>query len=270
VSDSQSGWQQERGQITVVMPALNEEEAVGAHVRGVLASPALRKLPIERIIVVDNGSTDATARVAREAGAQVVSEPRRGYGAACRAGVLAASANSIVLLMDADGSDDLAGAARVAALVLGGEADLAVGSRTRGHAERHALTMQQRAGNAVAALVLRALVGARISDLGPMRAIRRERLLALAMSELTYGWSTEMLVKAARASYRLAEVPVDYHRRTGGASKVSGSLRGTVQASWSILATIVRYARWQPGASATQRHDTPQHAVLAAEGRAHE
>ena len=238
----------ERGQprVVVVMPALNEEAAVGAHVRAALAHPTLAALPLARVIVVDNGSDDATSTVARAAGAEVVSEPRRGYGRACLAGALAAADSDILLLMDADGSDDLAGAARVARLVLAGAADLAMGSRTRGVVEPGALTPQQRVGNAIAAALMRLLCGARVSDLGPVRAIRRETLLAFDMREMTYGWSTEMLVKAARAGLRIVEAPVDYHRRAGGQSKVSGTLTGSVRAGWRILTAIARYARWRP------------------------
>lgn len=241
--------------ISIVLPALNEEHAVGQQVTALLAHGGLRQAGALRVIVVDNGSDDRTAAVATAAGAEVVRELRRGYGAACLAGVRAASPGDIILLMDADGSDDLAGAAKVAALVAHGAADLAMGSRVRGQVDRGALTPQQRAGNALAALLLRPLAGLRVSDLGPVRAIRREALLALDMREMTYGWSTEMLLKAGRAGYRVVEVPVDYHRRAGGRSKVAGTLLGTLRASRSILGTIGRYARWRPSiiAQASER-----------------
>ncbi len=232
--------------VTVVMPALNEECTVGRNVQALFDHPTMQKLPIARIIVVDNGSTDETAAVARAAGAQVVSEPRRGYGSACLAGVLRAEDGHVILLMDADGSDDLSGAALVANLVLSGEADIAMGSRTLGRSDPGALVLQQRVGNAVAAHLMRMVSGVAVSDLGPTRAIRRDMLLALGMSEMTYGWSTEMLVKATRAGYRLVEAPVDYHPRRGGTSKVSGTVRGSIQAGWSILTTILRHARWMP------------------------
>jgi glycosyltransferase involved in cell wall biosynthesis len=235
--------------ITIVLPALNEAAAVGTQVVALLAHDGLRQLGIRRVIVVDNGSDDQTAEVAALAGAQVVREPRRGYGFACMAGVQAAAPGDIILLMDADGSDDPAGAACVAGLVALGEAELAMGSRVRGRAERGALTPQQRAGNALAAVLLRQLAGLHLTDLGPLRAIGREALLALDMREMTFGWSTEMLLKAGRAGYRVVEVPVDYHRRTGGRSKVAGTLMGTLRASRSILATIGRYGRWQPRAN---------------------
>lgn len=231
--------------LTVILPALNEEAAIGPQILALLAHPAWRALPLAEIVVVDNGSQDDTARVARVTGARVVYEPRRGYGSACYAGLLAAQSD-VLLLMDADGSDDLAGAALVALRVLADEADLAMGSRVRGHCEPGALTPQQRIGNSVAALLMRLLYGVRVTDLGPVRAIRRDALLALDPRERTFGWSTEMLVKAARAGYRITEEPVDYHRRVGGVSKVSGTLRGSVSAAYSILATVMRYARWQP------------------------
>lgn len=231
------------------MPALNEEGALGAHLRRLLAHPAIQALPVTRVIVVDNGSTDGTARIARQAGAEVVSEPRRGYGWACIAGVRAAAGADTVLLMDADGSDDPAGAATIAALVLSGAADLAMGSRTRGTVERGALTPQQRSGNAVGAMLLRTLYGIRVSDIGPTRAIHRDTLLALDMREMGYGWSTEMLAKAARAGLRIREAPVSYHCRAGGKSKVAGTLSGTLKASIHILRTLNRYRRWQPGVS---------------------
>lgn len=234
--------------LTVILPALNEAATVGAQIRTLVAHPAWRSLPLAEIIVVDNGSDDATASVAHAAGARVVSEPRRGYGAACYAGLLAAR-TAILLLMDADGSDDLADAARVARCALAGEADLVMGSRVRGRCEPGALTPQQRVGNAIAAALMGLLYGVRVTDLGPVRAIRREALLALDPRERGYGWSTEMLVKAARAGYRIAEEPVAYHRRAGGASKVSGTLGGSLRAGYSILATVLRYARWRPAAA---------------------
>jgi hypothetical protein len=234
--------------VTIVLPALNEAATVGHQVAALLADGRLRALGLRQVLVVDNGSDDGTADVAAAAGAVVVREPRRGYGWACLAGVRAAPPGDLILLMDADGSDDLAGAAAVAALALGGAADLAMGSRVRGRVDRGALMPQQRAGNALAAALLRPLAGVRVSDLGPVRAIRREALLALDMREMTYGWSTEMLLKAGRAGYRVVEAPVDYHRRAGGRSKVAGSLVGTLRASRAILGTLARHARWRPAA----------------------
>ena len=241
--------------IAIVMPALDEEATVAPQIHAILAHPVLGTFPIVRVIVVDNGSTDATASVAQSAGAMVVSQPTRGYGAACLAGVVAAVDADIVLLMDADGSDDLDGAARVAELFLQGSAELVMGSRTTGYRQPGALTPQQRIGNALATLLMWLVYGKRISDIGPVRAIRRSDLLALGMSEMTYGWSTEMLVKAIRAGYRIIEVPVGYHCRSAGRSKVSGSVRGVLRAGWCILATVLRYARWHPTNRVTLRDD---------------
>jgi glycosyltransferase involved in cell wall biosynthesis len=232
--------------VWVVIPAHDEANVVGDQVRALYAHMALTALPLGGVIVVDNDSTDGTAETARAAGAHVGFEPRRGYGAACLAGVKAAPAGAIVLLMDADGSDDLDGAARVAALVLRGEADLAMGSRVRGTLEPGALTLQQRMGNAVVAAGMHLLYGMHVTDVGPTRAIRRERLLALHMSEMTYGWSAEMLMKSARARYRFVEMPVDYHARAGGQSKVSGTVSGSIRAGWSMLVTLLKYVYWLP------------------------
>lgn len=236
-----------RGQsLAIVMPALNEAGAVGQQIAALRTYFTCSALPIPRIVVVDNGSTDGTAYIARAAGAEVLTEPRRGYGFACLAGVRAAVGADVVLLMDADGSDDLAGAAQLAEIVMRGDADLAMGSRARGQIEARALTPQQRAGNAVGALLLGLLYGVRVSDIGPTRAIRRDALLKLDMHEMGYGWSVEMLAKAARAGLRIHELPVDYHARTAGRSKVSGTLCGTLLASQHILRTLVRYRRWHP------------------------
>jgi len=244
----------ETNRLTIILPALNEADAIGLQIQSLVAHPAWRALPLTEIVVVDNGSEDATASVAGAAGARVISAPRRGYGAACYAGLLAARSD-VLLFMDADGSDDLAGAARVARHVLSGGADLAMGSRVRGRREAGALTLQQRVGNAMAALMVRLLCGVRVTDLGPTRAIRRKALLALDPQERTSGWSTEMLVKAARAGYRIVEEPVDYHRRIGGVSKVSGTLRGSLRAGYCILTTVLRYARWRPASYPTRHHD---------------
>jgi rSAM/selenodomain-associated transferase 1 len=231
---------------SVVIPALNEEPVIGQVVTRLRECAALQAAGITDIVVVDNGSDDATAAVARAAGARVVSEPGRGYGRACLAGVLAAAEAEVIVLMDGDGSDVPEDILRVWEPVRASVADLAMGSRARGRCEPGALTPQQRVGNAVGALLLRLLYGVRVSDLGPLRAIRRETLLRLHMQEMTYGWPTEMLAKAGRLGLKIQELPVDYRRRAGGSSKVAGTLKGTIKASWRILRTIARYRRWQP------------------------
>jgi glycosyltransferase involved in cell wall biosynthesis len=226
--------------IAAVIPALNEAPSIGRVVRGLRTQTTTALL---QIIVADNGSSDDTATIARTASATVVTEPRRGYGYACRAGVLAADADVIVLL-DGDAADDPADLPHVLAPILDGSADLVVGSRSLGTLEPGSMTPHQVFGNWLAATIMRHLYGVAVSDLGPFRAIRRADLLALDMQEMTYGWSVEMMVKAARAGLRYHEVPVSYRRRAGGVSKVAGTLSGSVRAGWCILSTTVRYCRW--------------------------
>jgi len=222
--------------VDVVIPALDEEAAL-PHV--------LREIPrdVRRVVVADNGSTDGTARVARAAGAEVVQEARRGYGAACLAALahLAADPPDIVVFLDGDRSDYPDQLPRLTAPIEAGEADLVIGSRVTGRRTRGALTPQQRVGNAIACGALRWLYGARYTDLGPFRAIRWDALTALQMRDLDYGWTVEMQIKAARRGLRHREVAVDYRARIG-ASKVSGTLRGTLGASRKILWLLARHA----------------------------
>ena len=226
--------------IFAVIPALNEEAAIGQTVRG------LPRDLLTEVIVVDNGSTDGTAIAAWQAGAIVVTEPERGYGAACAAGVALARrlGADIIVQLDGDASDVPADLPAILAPVLAEEADLVMGARTRG-VEPGALTPPQRLGNWLTARILRRY-GLSITDVGPFRAIRADALATLGMAERTYGWSTEMLVKAARAGLRMHEVPVSYRRRAGGASKVAGTIRGSLRAGVVILQTTYRYAHWSP------------------------
>jgi hypothetical protein len=201
-----------------------------------------------RVIVVDNGSTDATAQEARAAGAEVVHEARRGYGHACSAGVAAAGEAEVLVFLDGDFSSLPAELPVVLAPILSGEADLVLGSRTRGHIAPGAMPPQQRFGNWLASRLMSRLYGLAVSDLGPYRAIRRSLLAGLDMREMTYGWPTEMMVKAAKGDARLVEVPVSWHPRQAGRSKVSGTLRGTILAAWYILGVTLRYAWRRPQA----------------------
>lgn len=223
-----------RLRIAAVVPALDEAPSIAGVVTDLIGHPL-----IDRVIVVDNGSRDGTGEIARRAGATVVREERRGYGSACRAGVRAATGADVVVLLDADGADDPADLDAVIGALLGGEADLVVGSRVLGTAERGALAPAQRAGNRLATALMRARFGMRVTDLGPLRAIRRADLLALEMTELTYGWSAQMVVLARRAGLRYREVPVRYRRRIG-VSKVSGTVRGRLGAGWCILRAVAR------------------------------
>ena len=219
-----------------MIPARNEE----ASLPDVLASLDRDRLP--EVVVVDNGSDDATAQVAMRGGARVAREPHRGYGAACLRGIslLRESPPEVVVFLDADGSDDPSDLPALLGPIARGEADLVIGSRVLGRSEPGALTAAQRFGNALSAMLLRALFGARASDLGPFRAIRWEALERLGMRDRDYGWTVEMQARAARLHLRCAEVPVRYRRRAAGKSKVAGTLQGATLAGAKILWTIGR------------------------------
>lgn len=224
--------------IAVVIPALNEAGTIRTLVHEVRQTvPAL-------VIVVDNGSTDDTAREAQAGGALVVAEPRRGYGYACAAGVAVAAATSadVVAFLDGDYSFQPVELPRLLMPLLWDRADLVLGSRWLGHIEPGAMPPQQRLGNWLAARLMNALYATTLTDLGPYRAIRLPLLMSLDMGEMTYGWPTEMMVKAARRGERLVEVPVSFHSRRWGQSKVSGTVRGTILAAWHILGVTLRYA----------------------------
>lgn len=242
MTTEQTGDPAARPTLAVVIPALNEEEAIGDEIAEVLALGSDPALPADLIgvFVVDNGSTDRTAERATEAGATAVPEPRRGYGRACLTGILATGPVDLIALMDGDGSDRPEDLARVLAPLLAGEADLVIGSRTRGSYEPGSLLPQQLFGNWLAGRLLRLLYGVRVSDIGPLRVIRRADLLALGMREMTYGWSVEMIARAARAGLRVDEVPVSYRKRAGGVSKVSGNVQASVRAGVRIIGAIVR------------------------------
>ena len=221
--------------VAVVIPALNEERPL------VQVLAELPRAGVQTVVVVDNGSTDGTAAVARAGGATVVSEPRRGYGAACLAGLahLRAHPPQVVAFLDADLSDDPAQLPEVLAPVLEGRADLVVGSRVLGVHAPGSLTAAQVLGNRLAVALLGLLFGARYTDLGPFRAIRWSALEGLGMRDRGYGWTVEMQARAARAGLSAVEVPVRYRRRLGR-SKISGTVRGVVGAGAKILFTIAR------------------------------
>lgn len=220
--------------VAVIIPALNEAPAIG---KVLTAIPAW----VDQVIVADNGSTDATARIAREGGAQVVSQPRRGYGAACLAGMAALGPAKVVVFMDGDFSDHPEQMGRLVDPVTQGQAQLVIGSRILGRPEPGALTPQARWGNWLACLLIRLFWGVRFTDLGPFRAIERDALARLGMNDQGYGWTVEMQVKAARLDLVCSEAPVDYRRRIG-LSHISGTFRGTMAAGGKILFTIAKYA----------------------------
>lgn len=222
--------------VAAIIPALNEEAAIGDVVAAVPRSI------VDKVIVVDNGSTDGTAQAAAAAGAVVVYEPRRGYGRACMAGVAAAGGAEALLFLDGDGSCDPAEAPLLVAPLLAGQADLVLGSRELGGVAHGAMAPHQRLGNRLVAWLLRRLYGIAVTDIGPFRAVRSQALCSLAMREQTYGWPVEMVVKAARQGLRIIEVPTRSRPRAGGESKVSGTLRGTLLAGYHMLALTLRYA----------------------------
>ena len=224
--------------VAIVIPALNEEAAL---------KRLLAELPrnfARWIIVVDNGSSDATAAVARDAGVLVASEPERGYGLACLKGFTMARSlgAEFVIFMDGDGSDDPADLPIMLAPASEGRADLVVGSRVSERAERGAVPFQARLGNWLVSHMISILYGVQLHDIGSFRVIRCSMLHVLQMEEKTSGWPVEMLVKAAQARYRIVELPVHYRHRSHGRSKVSGTLAGSIEAAYFMLRITLRYA----------------------------
>ena len=224
--------------VAIIIPALNEEAAL---------HHLLAELPkdfAQWVIVVDNGSTDATASVARGEGAIIASEPVRGYGRACLRGFQTARSlgAEIVIFMDGDGSDDPADLPMILEPISAGNADFVIGSRVSKRAERGAIPPQARLGNWLVSRIIHILYGARLQDIGSFRAIRSSMLDALDMCEMTYGWPVEMLVKAAQAHYRIVELPIHYRRRRHGRSKVAGTITGSIKTAWYMLSTTFRYA----------------------------
>ena len=221
--------------VSVVIPCLNEQEPIAGVVAEVLAQG------VDEVIVADNGSTDATAARAVDAGAQVVSEPRRGYGRACATGFAATRPDAdVVCFLDGDGSDVPDFLAAVAGPVARGEADFVMGSRLRGKREPGSMTPQQRVAGYLAGTLMRIVYGVKFTDMSPFRAMRVGGLRALGMSEVTYGWNLEMQMRVAAAGLRILEIPVDHRCRRGGVSKVSGNLAAGLSAAWKITTTFLR------------------------------
>ena len=223
--------------VSVVVPALNEEEPIATVVREIIATGIPRE-----VVVVDTESTDRTADEAKNAGADVISAPR-GYGRACAAGVAAVSKDcDVIVFLDGDGSDVPALIPALLDPIYHGTHDFVVGSRTRGQREPGSMNFQQVFAGYLAGLLIHLLYGVRYTDMSAFRAIRRDALAKLDMREKTYGWNLEMQMKAARIGLRILEVPVNHRRRAGGVSKVSGTLRGTFLAGSRIVATFLRIA----------------------------
>jgi glycosyltransferase involved in cell wall biosynthesis len=222
--------------IALVIPVIDE----GATIAGVVR--AVPRDVIDDIIVVDGGSRDDTVAAARGAGARVIVEPRAGYGAACLVGVAAAADCAVIAFIDGDGSDDPADLRRIVGPILADEQDFVIGSRADAARAAGSMGAHQLLAGRLAGLAIRALYGVRYTDMGPLRAIRRDALEKLGMRETTYGWNLEMQMRAARAKLRILELSVAHRRRAGGASKVAGSLRGTLRASWNLATTFVRVA----------------------------
>ena len=236
--------------VAVVIPALNEADNVAAVVH------ALHAEGIDLVVVADNGSSDATGAVAQTAGAVVVVEPRRGYGWACAAGTAEALRRGarFLVYIDAGQSSRASEISRLLDPLLDGRADLVLGSRTLGSIDRGAMGPHQRFGNWLTAAIMRRLYRITVTDLGPYRAIEAGLLSTLDMSEMTFGWPTEMTVKAARRKARIVEVPVSWLNRYSGKSKVSGTIKGTVLAGWFLLSVTVKHAFGQhPTQRSTQR-----------------
>lgn len=223
----------------VIIPALNE----AGNISQLVAETWLQ--PVDWVIVVDNGSSDGTAVLAEKAGSQVVSEPQRGYGYACAAGTAAAlgAGADILAFMDADFSSPPAELPRLLTPIQRNKADLVLGSRTLGDIAVGAMLPHQRFGNRLAAWLMSRLYDIVITDLGPYRAIRADLMRGLEMREMTFGWPTEMMVKVAKGNGRILEVPVSWHTRRRGRSKVSGTVRGSFLAAYYILGITLRYAR---------------------------
>jgi glycosyltransferase involved in cell wall biosynthesis len=230
--------------VSVVIPTYNEAGSIGRVIADV------PREAVAEIVVVDSDSTDGTAEAARQMGARVVREPRRGYGRACLSGLAAVDSPDVVVFLDGDYSDRPAEMPRLLAPLREASADLVIGSRLAGDRAAGAMPWHAVAGNRIAARLIGLACGVRLTDLGPFRAARYDALVALDLREETYGWPVEMIVKGARRGLRIAEVPVSYHPRIGS-SKISGTLRGSVGAGWCILAGILKY-RFADGAAVSR------------------
>ena len=224
--------------IGVIIPAHNEEESIAGVIKEIPSSL------VHEIVVVNNHSSDSTARIAKESGATVMDEKRKGYGWACLKGIeyfkSQRTAPEIIVFLDGDYSDYPEELALIVKPIIEEDYDLVIGSRTLGIKEKGSITPQQILGNWLATFLIRIFYHIHYTDLGPFRAIKFESLVALNMTDKTYGWTVEMQVKAAKKGYKCCEIPVNYRKRIG-VSKVSGTLKGTIGAGFRILLTVFRY-----------------------------
>ena len=218
--------------ISIVIPALNECRSIG---RVIAEIPSW----VDQIIVVDNGSIDGTDKIARSAGASVVYEPVKGYGAACLAGIAHARHSDIIGFIDGDYSDFPEDLAKVVEPVARGDVQLAIGSRQSCQGATQALPFHQKAGNWFACCLIHLLHGRKFADLGPMRCIDRKALGQLNMTDRNYGWTTEMQLKSCHLDINILEVPVRYRQRIGQ-SKISGTIKGSILAGYKILYWTVK------------------------------
>ena len=220
--------------ISIIIPAYNEESSIG------LVLDALPQEKLHEIIVVDNGSTDATARVAQEHGARVVKEPRKGYGSACLKGIDELDAPDIVVFIDGDFSDFPEEIVLLIGPIETGEKDFVLGSRMILPKSQLALLPQARYGNRLAVFLIKLFFKHEFTDLGPFRAIRYSSLMSIGMKDMDFGWTVEMQIKAVRNGLRIREVPVNYRKRVG-ISKITGTVSGTFRAGTKIIYTIFKY-----------------------------
>jgi len=225
--------------IRVIIPAFNEEKSIPK----VIAD--IPKDWVMEIIVVDNASTDNTSEEVKKAGATILYESRKGYGSACLKGIeyvnALESTTDIIVFMDADYSDFPEQLPLVVQPIMEDDYDMVIGSRALGQKENGSMTPQQIFGNWLASRLLKLFYGVNFTDLGPFRAIRFDRLIALNMVDTNYGWTVEMQIKAAKQDLKMIEVPVDYKKRIG-ISKVSGTVKGTIMAGYKIIWTLMKYA----------------------------
>lgn len=223
--------------IDVLIPAFNEERSIAKVIRDI---PAF----VRHVVVVNNNSTDNTARVAREAGAIVLDEPQMGYGKACLTGmaylVSLSSPPDILVFLDGDYSDYPEQMSAVIEPIIANDYDMVIGSRAKGSRQSGSMTLPQVFGNWLATSLMKWIYRTDYSDLGPFRAIKWEKLMALGMVDQNYGWTIEMQIKAAKSGMKSTEVPVDYRKRIG-VSKVSGTVKGVFGAGYKILWTIWKY-----------------------------